>query len=54
MDVADYVLNNFSKSEEVIVSQMVDFIVNNISDLLGVNISLDDISRFIAKYINQP
>jgi PTH1 family peptidyl-tRNA hydrolase len=54
MDVADYVLNNFSKSEEVIVNLMVDFIVNNISDLLGVNISLDDISRFIAKYINQP
>jgi PTH1 family peptidyl-tRNA hydrolase len=53
MDVADYVLNNFSKSEEVIVNLMVDFIVNNISDLLGVNISLDDISRFVAKYSNQ-
>ena len=54
INVADYVLNNFSMADSIVVNQMIDFIVDNISDLLGANITLDDISRFIAKYSNKP
>jgi PTH1 family peptidyl-tRNA hydrolase len=54
IDVADYVLNNFSKTEETIANRMVDFVADNISELLNKNVSADDISRFIAMYSNKP
>lgn len=54
IDVADYVLSNFSKSDEKVVEEMCQFVVNNVEDLLVENLSSDNTSRFLAKYSKKP
>jgi PTH1 family peptidyl-tRNA hydrolase len=54
IDVADYVLSRFHRDEEHYVSEMIQFVANNIDDLLIENVSADNISRFLAKYSKKP
>lgn len=54
IDVADYVLGRFKKDEEGYVAEMIQFVTNNIEDLLVGEVSPDNISRFLAKYSKKP
>ncbi len=49
-DVADYVLQNFKQDELPLVEKMINFVIENISDLIKNNISQDEIGKFLGKY----
>jgi PTH1 family peptidyl-tRNA hydrolase len=49
-NVADYVLQNFRQDELSLVEKMLDFISNNIEELMKVDDKSDTISRILSKY----
>lgn len=54
VDVADYVLKKFYDEEKLIVDIMTSFVAENIEDLLVDDLSLNTLSRFLAKYNKKP
>lgn len=49
-NVSDYVLHNFRQDELLLVGKMINFIGDNISDLLKDNILQDDIGKLMNHY----
>lgn len=50
IDTADYVLQNFTRNEMIVVEKMILFVTAKIDDLLKDNVSADDISTFLTSY----
>ena len=49
-NVSDYVLQNFRQDELPLVEKMINFVSDNISDLIKNNASQDDIGRLLNRY----